>query len=84
MRTTITLDPDVETLIKTVMREQGLSFKDAVNSAIRRSLTPQSEAEFKQRTFALGWRPQIAYDKALQIAAAVEDEELLRKLAMGK
>jgi hypothetical protein len=35
MRTTITLDPDVEQLVKRAMRERGISFKAAVNDAIR-------------------------------------------------
>ena len=35
MRTTITLDPDVEALVKRLMRDRGLSFKEAVNAANR-------------------------------------------------
>ena len=35
MRTTVTLDPDVEALVKAAMAEQHLTFKDAVNQAIR-------------------------------------------------
>jgi len=30
MRTTVTLDPDVERLVRDVMRERGLSFKQAL------------------------------------------------------
>jgi len=80
----VTLDPDVETLIKAAMRDRGISFKDAVNEAIRAGLAPRSEGAFSQRTFASGWRPEINYDKALQIAAALEDQELVHKLALGK
>ncbi len=39
MRTTVTLDPDVEALIQKAMKERGLSFKEALNSAIRAGLT---------------------------------------------
>ncbi|HYR61359.1 MAG TPA: antitoxin [Actinomycetota bacterium] len=84
MRTTITLDPDVEALIKAAMVEQHLTFKDAVNRAIRAGLAPPSREPFRQRTFDLGFRPEIPYDKALQLAAAVEDQELARKMALGK
>ena len=84
MRTTVTLDPDVETLVNTAMREKGMSFKEAVNEAIRSSLAPQVGGVFRQRTFALGWRPEVNYDKALQVAAALEDQELVHKLALGK
>ncbi|MHB8620626.1 MAG: ribbon-helix-helix domain-containing protein [Chloroflexota bacterium] len=84
MRTTVTLDPDVETLINTAMREREVSFKEAVNEAIRAGLAPQPGTAFHQRTFAMGFRADISYDKALQIAAALENQELLHKLALGK
>ncbi|MCW3035414.1 MAG: hypothetical protein JWM17_726 [Actinobacteria bacterium] len=83
MRTTVTLDPDVEALIKSAMAEQHLTFKDAVNQAIRAGLSPRRREPFRQRTFDLGFRPDIPYDKALQLAAAVEGEEIVRKLSLG-
>lgn len=84
MRTTVTLDPDVETLIQTAMRERGITFKQAVNEAIRAGLAPRSTSGFRQRTFEMGFRPEINYDRALDVAAALEDEEILRKLALDK
>ncbi len=39
----ITLDSDVEALVKRLMRERGLSFKEAVNTAIRAGLQPAPE-----------------------------------------
>ncbi len=84
MRTTVTLDPDVEALIKEAMRQEGLSFKEALNRALRAGLSPRARSRFRQRTFAMGFRPDIPYDKTLQIAAGLEDQELLRKLALGK
>lgn len=83
MRTTVTLDPDVEALIKSAMAEKHLSFKEAVNQAIRAGLSPRRREPFRQRTFDLGFRPDVSYDKALQLAAAVEDEEIVRKLSLG-
>jgi hypothetical protein len=83
MRTTVTLDPDVEALIKSAMAEQHLTFKDAVNQAIRAGLSPRRREPFRQRTFDLGFRPDIPCDKALQLAAAVEGEEIVRKLSLG-
>ena len=83
MRTTVTLDPDVEALIKSAMVEKHLSFKEAVNQAIRAGLSPRRREPFRQRTFDLGFRPDVSYDKALQLAAAVEDEEIVRKLSLG-
>jgi len=84
MRTTVTLDPDVEALIKAAMAEQHLTFKDAVNQAIRAGLAPKRGEPFRQRTFDLGFRPEVPYDQALQLASAVEDQELVRKLSLGK
>jgi hypothetical protein len=39
MRTTLTLEPDVAALLKKVIAAGDVSFKDAVNSALRRGLT---------------------------------------------
>jgi hypothetical protein len=84
MRTTVTLDPDVEDLIRAVMREQGIGFKEALNQAVRAGLSPRRTRRFKQRTYDLGLRPGLSYDKALQLAAELEDEEIVRKLELGK
>jgi hypothetical protein len=86
MRTTITLDPDVQALVRTVMKERGISFKEAVNSAVRAGLTQRKPARraFVQRAVALGGEQSFRWDKALDTAAAMEDEELARKLALRK
>jgi hypothetical protein len=86
MRTTVTLDPDVETLIHTAMKERGLSFKDALNSAVRAGLTQarQRKRAFVQKSFSLGAEQNFRWDKALAAAEAIEDEESLRKLALRK
>lgn len=86
MRTTVTLDPDVEALIRSVMRERGISFKEALNGAIRAGLrAPQGPGKpYRQRTFRMGFRPDIALDKALSLAAELEDEEIARKLSLRK
>lgn len=85
MRTTITLDPDVEALVRKAMRERGLSFKQAVNEAIRAGLAPRSEqSPTGTRTFRMGFNPLIPLDKALRLAGELEDEELIRKLAARK
>ena len=41
MRTNVTLDPDVESLIRTAMHEKAIGFKQAVNEAIRAVLLQQ-------------------------------------------
>lgn len=85
VRTTVTLDPDVEALVRKAMRERGLSFKRAVNEAIRAGLAPGATADsFTTPVFRMGFNPAIPSDKALRLAAELEDEELRRKLATRK
>lgn len=84
MRTTVTLDPDVEALVRRVMREREASFKDVVNDAIRAGLGPKEAAgPYRPEPRSLG-RPAVPLTKALQIAADLEDDEIVRKLALGK
>jgi len=87
MRTTVTLDPDVEQLIRGAMRERAISFKEALNEAARLGLrgTQRSRAKnFVQKTFRMGDAQEFRWDKALAAADAIEDEELSRKLTLRK
>ena len=82
----MTLDADVEALIRTAMKQRGQSFKEALNSAIRSGLTQNrfGRRPFVQRTFALGTEQNFRWDKALSAADALADEELTRKLSLRK
>ncbi len=81
MRTTITLEPDTDAIIRRVMRERGLTFKEAVNEAIRAgATTPGRRRPFRTPTFDMG-QPAVPVEKALRLADKLEDEELLRELA---
>jgi hypothetical protein len=87
VRTTITLDPDVEALVRRAMRERGASFKQVVNETLRSGFGPQegaNDAPFRTPTFRMGFDPSLDLVKALRMAAEQEDEELLRKLAQRK
>ena len=85
MRTTVTLDPDVEALIKRAMRERDLSFKQAVNEAIRAGLAPPTRTKpFDFPTYRMGATPGLNLDKALQLAGELEDAEIMRKLERRK
>lgn len=84
MRTTVTLDPDVDARIRKLMRERALSFKQAVNTAIRQGLAVEGEHEsFDTPTFDMG-PPRVPVERALRLVGDLEDEELLRKRAHGK
>ena len=87
MRTTVTLDADTEALLRRLMRERGISFKEALNQAVRLGAGGAQRVKasrFKQRTFRMGFRPEFRWDKALDLAASMEDEELVRKLQTRK
>lgn len=81
MRTTVTLDPDTEQLIRRRMRERGMTFKEALNDAIRagagHAVTP-----FRTQTASLG-ASSVNLDRALQVAADLEDDDLIRKARTG-
>lgn len=82
MRTTVTLDPDVEALLKKAVRERGEPFKQVLNAAIREGLTAsrrKASAPFKQRTFRMG-RPLVDLTKALSLAAELDDAEVVEKI----
>jgi hypothetical protein len=83
MRTTLTLDPDVAALVRAAMRDRGQGLKQVVNEALRAALTtPRSDSEEPFPTYSMG-RPVVPLVKALQLAGALEDEELLHRLARG-
>ena len=86
MRTTVTLDPDVEKLLRRAVRERGQSFKKVLNSAIRHGLTHKPKPmRFRQKTFRMGREEAVVnLAKALQLAAELEDAEIIRKLKLGK
>lgn len=82
MRTTLTLDDDLAALLQRRARETGLPFKQVVNDAIRESLIPPTpgRADLAVPTFSLRLRPGIDLDRARHLAAALEDEETVRRL----
>ena len=84
MRTTVTLDPDTEALVRRRMRERGLSFKQVLNDAVRAGLASGRErTPFRTPTADLGV-PSVNLDRALALAGELEDEELVRKQRAGK
>jgi hypothetical protein len=84
VRTTVTLDPDVEARLRAAMRERDVSFKVALNDAVRAGLGGSAlvARPYKMPTAPLG--VSINIDKALTIAGEMEDEEILRKIEEGK
>jgi hypothetical protein len=87
VRTTVTLDSDVAVKLKQAARERGISFKEALNTNLRRGLeseAPRAPRPYRIRTRRLGVKPGIDLDRALVLAGRLEDAETVRKLAMRK
>lgn len=83
MRTTVTLDPDVEALLRKAVRERGEPFKQVLNAAVREGLSGgkrRPAKRFKQRTFDMG-RPLVDLTKALSLAAELQDTESVARIS---
>lgn len=77
MRTTVTLDPETEHLLREAMRQRGQSFKEALNQAIVQGLTDLkcdvAEGRFVPPTFPMGLR--AGHDPA-HLGALGDEEEV--------
>ena len=81
MRTTVTLDPDVERLVKDAVRRTGKSFKEVLNRAVRVGLGGQTGTRagkpFRVRARRLGLRPGIDAGSLNRLADDLEIEEFV-------
>ena len=85
MRTTVTIDPDVQALLHKAMRERGEPFKQVLNAALREGLRGgerKPAKPFRQRTFDLG-RPLVDLTKALSLAAELDDAAFVSRARRG-
>lgn len=82
----MTLDPDVAAKLRAIARERGISFKEALNAAVRAGLAGESDTSrpYRLPTRRMGLRLGVNLDKALQLAGELEDAELVRKLELRK
>ena len=78
MRTTVTLDPNVESMLRKEVRRRGEPFKRVLNDAIRAGLRNMKRREqaFEPLTFEMG-KPRVDLTKAASLAAELEDDELI-------
>lgn len=85
MRTTVTLDDDVAASLERLQRERSISFREAINSTLRAGLEGPREARpYRLPTYPMGVLPGVDLDRALQLDAALEDEEVVRQLELRK
>ena len=72
MRTTITLEPDVAARLKELAHRQRTTFKDAVNTVLRRGLSAQEARGGRAAKFVVtpnksGFRPGVDPGKLNQL-----------------
>jgi hypothetical protein len=86
MRTTVTLDPDVVEQLKALAHRRNLSFKAALNNAIRAGLVAErgGRRAYKVPARPMRLRPGVDVTHALRLADSLEDEEIVRKLELRK
>lgn len=84
MRTTVTLEEDVALKLRETTRARGISFKVAINEAIRAGLADPPEARpFSVDARPLGLRAGIDLTKANALAGQLEDDELIERMKRG-
>jgi hypothetical protein len=75
VRTTLTLDDDVASLLAREVRRSGLSFKAAVNQFLRLGLIRSGQPENRQFVVAarpLGLPPGASYDNIAELLEEIE------------
>ena len=88
MRTTLTIEDRIGKKLREVAHRSGKSFKQVVNETLEKGLTassPTRKSAYREHPARLG-EARAGYDltKALSLASALEDEEILRKLEQRK
>jgi len=83
MRTTVTIDPDTENLLRAEVRRTGLSFKEVLNLSIRRSLLAapeESRCISITPLFPAAFPSEFSGSSFNRLADELDDEATLREL----
>lgn len=83
MRSTVRIDDDLMIALRARAHAESVSLTRVINRTLRAGLDrPTSDGSrtrpFVQKTVAMG-QPKVDLDKALALAARLEDEEVVRK-----
>lgn len=88
MRTTLTLEDRLFKELKQLAHETNAPLKDVIDKALREGLQRLRAAPrprpYRTKTFRMGRPSGINLDKALALAAAEEDAEVVRKMVLRK
>lgn len=88
MRTTVRLDDELLERLKAEARKEKVSLARMLNRALKAGLDAggarrRKQPVYRERVHAMGI-PRVSIDKALALAAAMEDEEIVRELTLRK
>lgn len=88
MRTTVRLDDELLERLKAQARRENVSLTRLLNRTLRAGMQAARtrtarRPPYRERVYSMG-APRVDLDKALAVAAALEDEEIVRKLAQRK
>lgn len=88
MRTTLTVEDDLMRELRELAHRKGLPLKRLIDRLLRVGIehldrSPRQEG-YHPTTYQMGEPLVPSLDKALQIAAALEDDETARKLNLRK
>ena len=88
MRSTVRIDDDLMMELKERARRENVSQTRILNRLLREGIKASrgghaTKVLYKETTIAMG-TPRVELDKALELAAVFDDEEILRKMALRK
>ncbi|MFO0791132.1 MAG: hypothetical protein U0805_16855 [Pirellulales bacterium] len=81
------IDDDLLRSLKRRAQDENTSLTKLVNLLLRRGLATSNAGTrrkvYREKTFDMG-RPKVDLTKALALAGQLEDEEIVKKMALGK
>lgn len=81
MRTTVTIDPDTEALLKEETARTGMSFKEVLNQSIRRSLGRSGSRKVVLKPlFSAPFPHQFLETNMNRLADELDDEDTIREI----
>ena len=88
VRTTVRVDDELLERLKAQAHREKVSLTRLLNRALKAGLQAggarlRAQPAYRERVHAMGV-PRLALDKALALAAALEDEEIVRELMLRK
>lgn len=82
MRTTVTIDPDTEHLLREEAARTGSSFKEVLNGAIRQALSKPTSGQIRvEPVFPAPFPSEFSGMSMNRLADLLDDEDNLRELS---